>query len=139
MKIRLETSPNAGLLIAAIALIGSSAGCSPVRWERNYQTGVQRAAQLGRRALVQFHSHMNPACREMDEEAFADPDVQRMLQNFVCIRVDDVMDRKLAEQFGVQVLPSFYVIRPDMTLAGSQAGKLDAEKFRIFLIKHTFD
>src|SRR5687767_4121181 len=125
MNSRLKSSHISRLMAVAFALIGIAGGCSPVRWERSYEAGIQQSVQSGRRALVQFHSHMNSDCREMDDEAFADPDVQRTLQNFVCIRVDDVLDRKLAQQFGVQVLPSFYIIRPDMTVAGQQSGKLD--------------
>lgn len=136
MLLNFNTSGKMGLVV----LTALAAGCSPVRWERDYEAGVQRATQLNRRALVQFHSHLSQACREMDEQAFADPDVQKIMQHFVCIRVDDMVDRKLSEQFGVQVLPSFFVIRPDMTLSpGSQTGKLDAERFRAFLIKHLYD
>ena len=135
MILSFKANGKLGLVVLA-ALAG---GCSPIRWERSYETGIKRAADLNRRALVQFHSHWSPACREMDQEAFAEPEVQKLMQRFVCIQVDDVLDRKLSEQFGVQIIPSFYIIRPDMSVAGSQTGKLDAQKFRGFLIKHSYD
>ena len=45
----------------------------------------------------------------------------------------------MADQFGVQTVPTFVVIRGDLTVAGSVVGKMDADKFRGFLIKHMFD
>ncbi len=127
-------------LLFTLMLAPAWIGCSPINWERGYESGMKRAQQSSRRALVQFHSMMSPACREMDGGAFDDPDVQRLIKDyFVPIRVDNLVDRKLAEQFGVEVLPTFIIFRPDGTPAGTQSGKLDAEKFRMFLIRHAYD
>jgi hypothetical protein len=125
-----------GILVVAVT---GACGCSPVRWETDYQAGMQEATQGGKRALVMFSSGMNADCRQMDDEVFSDPAVQELLQKFVLIRVGDMMDGGLAQQFGVTVLPSFFVLRPDVTVAGSHAGKMETEKFRYFLINHSFD
>lgn len=124
--------------LLAISLAGAMSGCSSINWERDYKTGLQRVGSERRRALVEFVTAMNAESREMDE-VFEDPEVQRLMQNFIPIRVDAIMDKQLADQYGVQTLPAFYIIRADYTVAGVAAGKMDADKFRAFLIKHTFD
>lgn len=126
------------LLILCLISVPTLFGCSSVNWEHDYQNGLAKASQLRRRALVQVHSNISPECREM-EEVFSDPDVQQLMQNFVPIRLDTVMHRGIVEQLGIQAVPTFLIIRPDLTVAGSHAGALSAEKFRIFLIRHTYD
>ncbi len=122
------------LLIALPAL----AGCSPITWERDYQKGLQKAVQERRRALIEFMSLWNPESREM-EDVFAEPEIQRLMEHYVPIKVDTVMNKTLADQYGVQTLPAFFIIRPDLTVAGGAAGKMDLDRFRVFLIKHSFD
>jgi thiol:disulfide interchange protein len=114
-------------------------GCSPIQWERSYEQGLEQARQQRRRALVHVHSAMSHSSRQMDSEVFTDPEVQRLMANFVAIRLDQVLDRRIVEQLGVQVVPSFFVVRPDMSISASHAGKLDAEKFRVFLIRNLYD
>ena len=53
--------------------------------------------------------------------------------------VDTVFDKELAKYFNVQATPAFFVIRPDGQVVASHSGKLEAEKFRIFLIKSSYN
>ena len=127
------------ILLLAILSIVLGSGCSSIQWERSYEVGLKRAATQRRRVLLQFYSAVNGDCMEMDHKVFTDPDVQDMMHNFIAIRLDSVLNRKLAEHFNVQTFPTFFVIRPDRQIAGSASGGMDAEKFRIFLIKHCYN
>jgi hypothetical protein len=125
--------------ILTIAVFPALAGCSPIKWEHNYQRGLELAQQQRKRALIHVHSNISQGSREMDSEAFSDPEVQQLMANFVAIRLDQLMDRQVVEQLGVQVVPTFFVVRPDMTIVGSHAGKMNAERFRVFLIRNLYD
>ena len=113
-------------------------GCSPVSWEHSFKSGLARAAEEQRPALVMFDALFNRDCGEMDREVFSDPEVRAKLEGFVRIRLNYSLNRKLADQFGVEVLPTFYVLRCDGSMAGSQAGKMDVDKFNFFLIKYRY-
>jgi thiol:disulfide interchange protein len=123
-----------------LVLIPVCTGCSEVKWDRDFSKGLQRAAQLRRRALVQFHSNISSECRKMDKDVFPDPEVQKQLSRFVPIRVDVHLNQKLAERYNVVVTPSFLVFRPGlkgMELLSQHGGAMDADTFRIFLIKNS--
>jgi len=126
------------LLLAGLSVAFES-GCGSIQWEHSYESGLKRAASQRRRALLQFYSAVDSDCLEMDREVFTNPDVQDMMKNFVAIRLDSVLNRKLAEQLNVQTIPTFVIIRPDRQIAGSASGGMDAEKFRIFLIKYSYN
>src|ERR1044071_5357491 len=98
---------RAKIQIAGLAfLLAGLTGCSGIPWENDYAAGIQRAAQLRRRALIQFCNAMSPECRQMGGEDMHDPDVQRLMANFVPIRVDTAMNKQLTDEFGVQRVPS---------------------------------
>jgi len=126
-------------VLLAILSVALGSGCSSIHWERSYEAGLERAARQRRRALVQFYSAVDPDCLEMDRKVFSDPDVQDLMHNFIAIRLDSVLNRQLATYFNVQTIPTFFIIRPDRQIAGSESGAMDAEKFRIFLIKYSYN
>lgn len=121
---------------AAVLLAIGTAGCSSVPWQRSLESGLTKAAQQQRPALVMFDAAFNQDCREMDREVFSDATVREKLDCFVPIRLDYYWNRKLANEMGVEVLPSFFVFRCDRSIAGSHAGKMNAEQFSFFLIKY---
>ena len=124
------------VLLAAV-LTGLAAGCGGVNWERDQQTGFRKAVQNGQRALIEFVSGWDEGANQMDDKVFSDPDVVRLMQRFVAIRLDAGFNRQLAERYGVQQTPAFVVIRPDLTVAGMYQGTMKAEQFRAFLIRNS--
>ena len=122
------------LLAGAVSL---TAGCSGVNWRRSLDSAMTEAAESRKRVLVEFHHALNDDCRKMDREVFTDPEVEDLLdRHFVPVRLDSVVHRERARQLGVQVYPTFFVLRPDGTVAGSRAGRLDTDRLRAFLIYH---
>ena len=67
------------LVLLAGVSIPLVSGCSYVQWERDYNTGLKKAAEQRRRAVIQFYS-MNKDCYEMDREVFSDSDVQELMK-----------------------------------------------------------
>lgn len=113
-------------------------GCGGVHWEYDLERGLQQAAQRQRPALVQFYSAVNRDCLNMDQEVFADPEVQKQLEEYVCIRLDHQLNRDLADRLGVNVVPTCFIFRCDRSLAGSLVGRTDATKFKYFLVKYRY-
>jgi len=118
---------------------GLVAGCGPVNWEYDQQKGLQKAVQARQRAVIEFVSGLDQGANQMDDEVFSDVEVQKLMQRFVPIRLDVGMNRQLAEQFGVQKTPTFVVVRPDLTVAGSCLGPMPADQFRRFLIRNSLN
>lgn len=137
----MRTHKSAGNLIVAAGLLGTvlAGGCSPVQWQYSYEKGMRQALQQRRRVLVQFASTVSMDCQEMDAKVFSNSEVQQLMQKFVAVRLDTVLHQDLVKQFNVQTVPTFFVIRPDGQIVGSHVGTMDAEKFRMFLIKYSYN
>ncbi|UCD27607.1 MAG: thioredoxin family protein [Planctomycetota bacterium] len=119
-------------------LIPLLAGCGGIHWEHDYTKGLRRAAQLRKRVLVQFHSNVNADCMEMEQKVFNNSEVKELITEYVAIRLDYYLNKQLADDLNVQVLPTFFVLRSDGAIIGSHGGKMDKEKFRYFLIKNRY-
>ena len=126
------------VLSTTVLLALGGFGCNSIAWEHSFKSGLAKAAEQQRPALVMFDALFNRDCGEMDRGVFTDPEVRAKLEGFVRIRLNYSLNRKLAGQFGVEVLPTFYVLRCDGSLAGSHAGKMDVVKFDFFLIKYRY-
>ncbi|GEM_PF-724432 len=122
-----------------LLVVAGLTGCSPIRWEVSYEHALQLAAERRARVLVAFHSVANADCRAMDAEVFSDANVQKHVRQYVPVRLDPVIHRQLAKQFGVETVPAFLVVRPDGAVMGSRGGRMDAEQFGYFLIRNRFN
>jgi thioredoxin-related protein len=127
------------IVLAALAACDLIAGCGSIQWQYNYDKAQGEAVQQRRRMIVEFASAASMACQEMDAKVFTNAEVRQLMQRFLPVRLDTVFQRDLARKFGVQTTPTFFVIRPDGQIVGSYAGKMDAEKFRVFLIKYSYN
>ncbi|MBP7936529.1 MAG: thioredoxin family protein [Phycisphaerae bacterium] len=124
---------------AALLVVAGLTGCSPIRWEVSYERALQVAAERRTRVLVAFHSVVNADCRAMDAEVFSDANVQKHVRQYVPVRLDPLIHRQLAKQFGVETVPAFLVVRPDGAVVGGRGGRMDAEQFGYFLIRSRFN
>lgn len=136
---QLHTGRCCLLGLVALGFVSPLVGCGPINWERSYERGMGKAAQQRRRAVVQFYSSVNKDCQDMDDEVFTKAEVQDVMKDFVAIRLDTVLNRKLTHDFSVQIVPTFVIMRPDWSVATVHAGKMDAEAFRYFLIKNRYN
>ena len=127
------------VIIVIGALIPLTAGCSTVKWEHDYKKGVKRAAQMRKRVLLQFHSNINPDCMDMERKVFTDPEVQKLMGEYVAVRLDYLLNKQLADDLDVQIVPTFLILRHDGVIVGSHVGKMDETKFKYFLIKHRYN
>ncbi len=129
----------AGRFSGGLLLLILAGGCGSVLWEPGYEPARQKAVREQRRLLVAFVSGFNEDCGRMDREVLADGDIRRLIGEYVPVRLDTALHPRLAEQYGVDRLPAFYIVRPDGSVAGCRSGVMDVETFRAFLIRNRYE
>jgi hypothetical protein len=65
---------------------------------------------------------------------FTDPEVLKVLHNYQCVRLDYLLHKSRADQWGVSVVPTYLVFRPDATLIDRRSGTITPDEFRAFLV-----
>jgi len=131
-----KTRSIRNIILLLGGLVIPLAGCNSIKWEHDLKKGLQRAGALRKRVLLQFHSAFNTDCVEMDREVFTDSEVHRAMDHFIAVRVDYLLNQKMADELDVKVVPTFFVLRQDGVIVGTKAGKMNKDKFRVFLMMH---
>lgn len=78
----------------------------------DYQAGFEQAAREGKPLLVFFTAEWCQYCHQMADEAFTNPQVQRLSEHFVCVLIDADAEPALCQQFQVTAFPTIQFISP---------------------------
>jgi thioredoxin-like negative regulator of GroEL len=73
---------------------------------QGYEQGVAQAASQSKPMLVFFTAEWCQFCHQMADEAFTDPQVVRLAEQFVCILVDADREPDICRQFDVNGYPT---------------------------------
>jgi thiol:disulfide interchange protein DsbD len=120
--------PSAELGAANVAR-ASSAG--EIRWLLNdYDGALARAQQQHKLVFIDFTGYTCTNCRWMEANMFPQPEVNRLLSQFVTVRlytdgdgeVYEKQQKMQQEKFGTVALPLYAIVRPDGSTIATFAG-----------------
>ncbi len=123
------------MLAGVTGAVTALTGCSGPRWRSDFERAARTAAEQDRLLLVEFSSLACRHCAKMDAEVFTDPNVLEAMEDLICVRLDSVLNSKLASERGVVATPTFFVLRPDGSEITSTAGAMSAREFILFLAR----
>ena len=101
-------------------------GSKGIAWKSSMQQAQQEAKRTGKPILVKFHATWCGACKQLASQTLTKPAVVAESKKWVALQVDVDKSPKLAEQYGVEALPTVAFLRPDGSLATSFVGFRDA-------------
>ena len=123
-----------GMFLALSAAL--SGGCERsgdsdgINWESNYQVGLQQAKQNNKAVLMVFSTTWCPPCNQMKKTTYKDSAVKAFVESkFVPIYLDSDKEIALSEKYGLQFLPTYYVLKSDGSEVGQFSGYYRAEAF----------
>jgi YHS domain-containing protein len=103
------------LAAGGLTLLAASwtSGADAVRWESDFETAMQKAAQQNRLVLVHFFNDGCLPCAVVDRQVFPSPQVaQAVHTSYVPVKVHAGQRPDLAQRFGVRAWPTDVVVTP---------------------------
>ncbi|HTQ39259.1 MAG TPA: thioredoxin domain-containing protein [Pirellulales bacterium] len=95
------------------------AASSSLLWQTNLEQAKQIAAQTNRLVLVHFWSPSCIACKQLEKNVFALPQVQKDIQaRFVPVKVNADDWPTTTKQYGITCLPTDLIIMPSGQIVG---------------------
>ena len=117
------------------AVLLGAGGCAGRFWSADLESGLRRAQQERKLVLVEFTQIGCTHTMRMHRDAFTDPDVARLIQDFVPVRLDKITHAAEAKRWGLTRTPTYLIARPNGTLVSRYDGVMSADAFRRFLIR----
>jgi thioredoxin-related protein len=112
---------------AALLLVQDPA----VDWKKDYETALQEAKKGDRYIVVVFGGPDCPPCAKMKETTFKDKAVvDRVNQTYVNVYVHLDGPHPTAKQFGVEVIPTVFLVTSDGTRVRKWEGYVGPEEYR---------
>jgi thioredoxin-related protein len=111
---------------------GSDAGqaeAPPLRWHTYLDMALQEAQRDNKNVMVAFFGHDCPLCKTMDDSVFADPEVRRVLEGLVKVRLEVEADSLSAQAYHVSVHPTVIFLHPDGSEIDRLVSYLPAQEF----------
>jgi YHS domain-containing protein/thioredoxin-related protein len=127
-----------GIFLVAVMLLSmcqqlSAQMAEPIKWSNDINKACQAARLENRLVLVHFCSDCAP-CVSMDANVFTDPRIAiEMNRNFIAVRADMKTQMLLAQQYGVMVVPTDLILKPDGQVFRRRQGEIAADKYLQFL------
>jgi thioredoxin-like negative regulator of GroEL len=99
----------------ALLVAGAPTG-KGIRWERNADAAFRAARQADKPLMVDFYAAWCGWCKRLDQTTYADPEVVRLSEHFVAVKIDTEgrsRDIELTERYQVTSLPTVAFLSPD--------------------------
>lgn len=100
-----------------------------LKWVDSYQAGMAAAQKQKRPALIKFEAEWCEWCKKMDSEVFAQPQIIKALEHYVCIKVDVDKQRNAALAYKVRSLPRVIIVNIHNEIVGDWLGFREAPEF----------
>ncbi|MHC4169367.1 MAG: thioredoxin family protein [Planctomycetota bacterium] len=100
-----------------------------LKWVNSYQAGMNAARARKRPVLIKFEAEWCEWCKKLDSEVFAQPQIIKALENYVCIKVDVDKQRNAALAYKIRSLPRIIIVNIHNEIVGDWLGFRDAPAF----------
>ena len=105
-----------------------------VQWEKDLESGLQKARHEQKILLVDFSAKWCPVCRKTDKSTYSDKRIVARLEQYVAVRIDIENDQNLADEFdgnarkyGGSGVPTTLLLDPDGSEIYRKHGFLSAD------------
>ena len=80
------------------------------KWFDSYQAGMNVAQAQKRPVLIKFEAEWCSWCKKLDREVFAQPQIIKALESYVCIKVNVDKQRNVALAYKISSLPRIIIV-----------------------------
>lgn len=100
-----------GLVISSLTSNKTQTNTNYIQWGNDLNQAMEEAKKSNKTIFIDFYADWCSYCREMDEEAFTDPQVvEKLTQNYVLLKVDVDENPDLSSKYTAYSLPTMIVI-----------------------------
>jgi thioredoxin-related protein len=113
-------------VLGAVSEVGAG---GEIAWVPDFASAHRMALQQHRPLLLSFYTPGCLWCAKLNAETFSDPDVVKLSNSFVCVRLDSDFNGALCTRYGVLQHPTTLLLSPAGRVFARVPGYLSPERF----------
>lgn len=118
------------VIVGAFIYVRSGHSGAGIVWGENYAAGLTEAKDQNKAVLLAFSTSWCPSCVEMKKTTYQDANVKAFVEeHFTPIHLDAEQESALADKYGLQYLPTYYVLKSDGQVMRQFTGYYAPEEF----------
>lgn len=91
-------------------------------WLNSFEDAQKLAIATNKLIFVDFTAPWCAPCRKMEREAFSDPEISALMQNYVLLKVDFDNNMSMRSRYGVKGIPYAFIIDSQGEIVNKQLG-----------------
>jgi thiol:disulfide interchange protein len=99
-----------------------------IPWQSNLSVAQNQAAAQHKPVFAYFSATWCGPCQQMKRTTWAKESVARAMQKFVPVKIDIDAQRALAEQYGINGIPAFFVLSDSGQVVRQATGGMSPEE-----------
>lgn len=115
------------LLAAAATLF--AADKKAIKWSHDFEKAAKEARKVDKPIMADFYADWCPPCRKLNSDTFTDSRVIDLSRKFVCVKVNVDKNRKLAEKYEIEGIPTIIFFNSKSKEIHRIVGYRDADDF----------
>ena len=120
-------------------LLFISCNASAANWITSFEAAQKLAIGSNRLILVDFWATWCAPCRAMDQESWSDPEVEKLLGEFIPLRVDIDRNKSFANKYDVKAIPYVYIMDAHGEVLYKSRGYMNKEEVMEALKKYALN
>src|SRR6185295_3825356 len=118
-------------LLTAAALLLACQAVAKLDWKKDYEAALKEGKTAGKYLVVHFGGPDCPACEKMDADTYANAAViEHSNKSFINVSVHLDGPNPLAKQFGIEAIPTTFLVTGDGERVRKWEGYLGPEDYR---------
>lgn len=121
------------LLFCSLFILTGSASAG--NWLTNLEQAKKLALSTDKLVLVDFWAIWCGPCKKMDRESWSDPEVQKIMQSYVPVKIDLDAQKKDSVRYNVRSIPYIFILDGNGEVVYQSVGYMDKAKLMAVLEK----
>ena len=109
-----------------------------ISWEHDLAGALHKAKGEGKHVMADFYTDWCGWCKKLDKDVYTDADVNRLAEQFICVKVNCEVDKTAFSKYGLTGYPTVIFFNPAGDIEETVVGYRAAPAF-IDIMKKVLD
>lgn len=102
-------------------------------WLTSFEDAQKLSIATNKLIFIDFYADWCGPCKKMEREAFADPEIKKILKNYILLRLDFDNQVALRNKYGVRAIPYVFVVDSQGLVVNKEKGYRGKSKVQSLL------